>query len=722
MLGKWKVAWRHLRNLTGEQAGPSDRLLVERFVANRDEAAFELLVWRHGPLVLGTCRRLLRHEQDAEDAFQATFLTLARKAESIRQRETVGPWLHRVAHRIALRIREKGQREVPVEGCEPSVAITHEEGREGDLASVLSEEIHRLPEKYQEAIVLCYLQGKTHEEASRLLGCPKGTVSVRLMRARQRLRDRLNQRGFVSGVLATELDRATSVPESLLRGAVQAGVSKRSSTEIMSLAEEVIRMMQMSKLKLVGGVVVALILLGSAGFLFKPLLAGGGGEPPPSPRTQGRGSELHLLNVPAARAGILVVLGTEVKDEEKILKEQLVSWRQDGKVRTYRRLYEGDRVKEGQILGQLDNRLARLEWSRCKLRVEAAEADVRAASKTQEEARTRFQRVKALREKANVVTEEEVRAARLTWERFVEEEKARKAFLAQEQAAAEQARIIVDMHVVHSPVDGVIHRLCKRRGEGVQELETVVVLRLEEAKRRGDARPMREQADLPAERAGRLLVLGQKLAGERIPESETVEVEIGGLAVKLKPGEKIPESEQLHFSGEEQPYRRWKAGDALATGEMRVFTEKQRFRKLRVGNKVTEGEVLGLVDPSLAVVELRKAVVGLEAIEAHRRSAEKTRDEAQHRYDALKESKRRIPGSVSAEELRTARLTWDRFVEEAKARAAEVERGRVEVELALQILRQHEIRSPLTGQVLRIHKQRGEGVHLLEPVVRVGGR
>jgi len=180
------------------QREASDAALLARFAHGGDEAAFELLVWRHGPTVLGACRRVLRHEQDAEDAFQATFLALARKAASIGNGASVGCWLSKVAYRIALRARQAARRrqawldewlppEVDTSG--PAELLARQE-----IGPVLEEEIRLLPEKFRGAFVLCYLEGKTNAEAAELLRCPKGTVLSRLSRARARLRRRLTVR------------------------------------------------------------------------------------------------------------------------------------------------------------------------------------------------------------------------------------------------------------------------------------------------------------------------------------------------------------------------------------------------------------------------------------------------------------------------------------------------------------------------------------------------
>src|SRR5262245_30136651 len=162
----------------------ADEVLLERFTSRREEAAFADLVRRHGPLVLGVCRRVLHHEQDAEDAFQAVFCVLARRARSIRKRAAVGAWLHAVAYRLA-RNAQKGRSRQPVAAANlPDIPAPDEPsewvGRE--LRPILDEEVNRLPEKYRQAFVLCYLEGRSNERAAAELGCPLGTVLSRLAR------------------------------------------------------------------------------------------------------------------------------------------------------------------------------------------------------------------------------------------------------------------------------------------------------------------------------------------------------------------------------------------------------------------------------------------------------------------------------------------------------------------------------------------------------------
>jgi RNA polymerase sigma factor (sigma-70 family) len=192
---------------TPSHAGVGDADLLARFVTQRDEAAFELLVWRHGPMVFNLCRRLLRDLDDAEDAFQAAFTTLALRAGTISKQQAVSSWLYAVAYHCALRVRTRAQRRAAREeplgplGVAWSGLGPEEEAAWKELRTLLDDEVRRLPEKYRAVFVLCYLQGRTNEEAAAELGCPAGTVMSRLARARARLQRRLARLDFMLGIL-----------------------------------------------------------------------------------------------------------------------------------------------------------------------------------------------------------------------------------------------------------------------------------------------------------------------------------------------------------------------------------------------------------------------------------------------------------------------------------------------------------------------------------------
>ena len=195
------AAWGQIQKLfgLGTVSGLTEWQLLERYAVRRDEAAFAALVARHAPMVLGVCRRVLHDPDDVEDAFQATFLVLARKAGVLRPRDPLGHWLYGVAHRVSLRARSEAarrrSRERPARPgeSEPEAAVSPE-APDADLGAVIDDELKRLPATYRAAVVLCYLDGLTHEEAARQLGWPIGTVKGRLSRARGLLRDRLTRR------------------------------------------------------------------------------------------------------------------------------------------------------------------------------------------------------------------------------------------------------------------------------------------------------------------------------------------------------------------------------------------------------------------------------------------------------------------------------------------------------------------------------------------------
>jgi RNA polymerase sigma factor (sigma-70 family) len=266
---------RHARSVAVD-GHLSDAQLLERFVQQRDEAAFEVLVWRHGALVLHLARRLLRHGADAEDVFQATFLTLARKAASIRRGTAVGSWLYKVAYRIASRVRQTTTRHERREqaGIEQLAAIAPTEDADAEMAAALADEVNRLSERHRAAVVLCYLQGVTTEEAARVLGCPRGTVLSRLASARQRLRSRLIRRGLAPAVALTAVsfgEAVSAMPTvalvaSVVRAALPfaAGGAAVStvSPQVAALARGALHMMMWNKIKIA---VVVLAVIGLAG-------------------------------------------------------------------------------------------------------------------------------------------------------------------------------------------------------------------------------------------------------------------------------------------------------------------------------------------------------------------------------------------------------------------------------------------------------------------------
>jgi RNA polymerase sigma factor (sigma-70 family) len=265
----------------------SDAELLQRWVSQRDEAAFEVLVWRHGALVWNTCRRLLRSTADAEDTFQATFLALVGKGASIGSGASVGGWLYTVAYRAALRARAEAARRTGQDQAledVPAPASSAEEVVWRDLRPVLDEEVNRLPAKYREPFVLCCLEGKTNAEAARQLGCPTGTLVTRLARARQRLRRRLTGRGLtlaagpLAAVFASEAEAA--VPAALMAGTVRALAGQAVSARVAGLTAGVLRALALTRLKPAVALLLAGLVLAFAGTLTFQALAGPPARPP----------------------------------------------------------------------------------------------------------------------------------------------------------------------------------------------------------------------------------------------------------------------------------------------------------------------------------------------------------------------------------------------------------------------------------------------------------
>jgi len=263
------TAWQELHRLfgSGTVSGLTEWQLLHRYVARRDEVAFAALVARHAPMVMGVCRRLLADPRDAEDAFQATFLVLVRKARALGPHDAIGHWLYGVAYRVALRARSEAARRRSRErvgvsaGDLESVADGGERAPDLDLRSVLDEELRRLSPAYRAAVVLCDLEGQTHAEAARQLGWPVGTVKGRLARARDLLRARLTRRGLTLTVagLAARLAREAeaSAPsvwvDATVKAAMKVAAGKATAAAVSApvavLVKGVLRAMILNQLK-----------------------------------------------------------------------------------------------------------------------------------------------------------------------------------------------------------------------------------------------------------------------------------------------------------------------------------------------------------------------------------------------------------------------------------------------------------------------------------------
>jgi RNA polymerase sigma factor (sigma-70 family) len=253
-----------------------DRELLRRFVATRDSAAFELVVRRHADAVWAAAVRIVGNEADAEDVFQATFLALLRKAGSVRE-TCVGGWLHRVAVNAALKAKARRTPTVR-EGVNPPEPIAPELDPDADeRAAIVHQELARLPDRYRLPVVLCDLEGQSHAEAAKSLGWPVGSVSGRLSRARNILRDRLARRG-----LGAPAALVVTAPASAVSAATALAAGSLASPAVSSLAEGVLSAMRITKLKLTAAVVAAggFVALAGVGTVYALTQV-------PPPRTQG---------------------------------------------------------------------------------------------------------------------------------------------------------------------------------------------------------------------------------------------------------------------------------------------------------------------------------------------------------------------------------------------------------------------------------------------------
>jgi RNA polymerase sigma factor (sigma-70 family) len=313
---------QHLRQVVGVSnvRALDDAQLLERFISQRDGAAFEVLVWRHGGLVLDVCGRLLHHPQDIEDAFQATFLVLVRQAKGIRKRAALASWLYKVAYNVALRARRAVTRPNVPPSVTAELPTAEANGRDDgcELKPVLDDEISQLPEKYRAAVVLCYLQGLTTADAARQLGCAQGTIHSRLAWARARLRSRLLRRGVTMSVpaLASALSShptTAAAPAGLVAATIRlalltalgkaaAGAGRLS---VAALVEGVVRTMFLAKLRAVTAGLLLISALGlGAGLIGPPALADKPASPQAPSLVPGKPDTIELSAEVVAHLGL----------------------------------------------------------------------------------------------------------------------------------------------------------------------------------------------------------------------------------------------------------------------------------------------------------------------------------------------------------------------------------------------------------------------------------
>jgi RNA polymerase sigma factor (sigma-70 family) len=303
----------HLHTLfnVGIVSGLTDGQLLEQFACRGGEAAevaFAALVQRHGPVVLSACLGIVGNDHDAQDAFQATFFILARKSSTLWVRESLGPWLHRVACRAAVRIKVTSGRRRATERHLAEMAgnrVGSGSGISDDIVQALHEAVDRLPDHYRRPVVLCDLEGHSYEEAARQLGCPVGTVRSRLARGRERLRGRLVRRGLISGGQsgpAIVRDVAPkSVPAALMKSTIEIVLHAHRgnvltagavSTSVTALAEGVLRAMLLTKIK----TAIALTVAAGVTMVGLGLLARGSAHEHPSATPESAQTKSETIN------------------------------------------------------------------------------------------------------------------------------------------------------------------------------------------------------------------------------------------------------------------------------------------------------------------------------------------------------------------------------------------------------------------------------------------
>jgi HlyD family secretion protein len=374
----------------------SDGQLLERFAIDRSEAAelaFAVLVERHGPMVLRVCGAVLADPHDTEDAFQATFLVLVKKARGLWVRDSLGPWLHQVAYRTASCARLAGARRRRHERLAAAAQPEIHTVNSNHLESLLHEEIERLPERYRAPVVLCDLEGRTHQQAARHLGWPVGTVKSRQARGRERLRERLRRRGLApnAGLLGTGFVLAGPDPvvpaalvDSTIRSVVQFVTCRTAvPASTLSLVQGVLKAMSFTRWSKIASILVVLsaALTGAGVFAQRKTPAA-----QPRPANEIAAARAGDLITFQARPGSLAVTVAGRGSLESAANHDVYSL-VEGTTTILQILPEGTRVKKGQIVCELDSaplrdrlvnqqiatRTAEAAYQNAKITVEVAE-------------------------------------------------------------------------------------------------------------------------------------------------------------------------------------------------------------------------------------------------------------------------------------------------------------------------------------------------------------
>jgi membrane fusion protein (multidrug efflux system) len=466
--------------------GLSDRQLLALFVQHRDEDSFTSLLNRHSPMVMGVCRRVLRDQHDAEDAYQATFLIFARKAASVRAQDSIGGWLYRVAYRTALEarariVRRRGKEQQVNELPDP--AVQPDEGRPELLAS-LDKEIDHLPDKYRVPVVLCELEGRSRKEVARLLGVPEGTLSWRLAQAKKLLAQRLARRGLaVSGVALAAVMTPATTSAFLRVSTVKAVVSVEAvPAEVLALTEGVMKAMLLNKLKITVCMTVLALMagIGAGGVAYRAVAQEtkkvdsnrSAIGPPATDDLEAMRLEIEALRkaLQATRERVKMLENKEQpqRENQKIVvtspqaKDVSITQQYVCKIHSHRHINvralangylneisikEGQAVKQGDVMFRISPTLYQAKY-------DAELADVRLAELELNETKSLFQK--------NAVSSQEVAL--------------RQAKLDKARAKAKLAEAELNFTIVKAPFDGLVDRLHEQVGSLIHERDVLTTL------------------------------------------------------------------------------------------------------------------------------------------------------------------------------------------------------------------------------------------------------
>jgi RNA polymerase sigma factor (sigma-70 family) len=780
--GSLELLIKRMRRVVGHPTdGATDASLLERYIAGRDEAAFELLLWRHGPMVLSVCRRMLHCDHDAEDAFQAAFLLLARKAGAIRRREAVAAWLYQTAYRIALRARQTAnKRPVAVpSGAEPTAPDSEADAIWRELRPVLDEEVGRLPEKYRLPIILCYLQGRTYAEASQELKCPRGTVAIRLQRAREMLRGRLTRRGLAltaatTAVLGAERTVSAALPAALVQSTLKAAllfaagkaVAGAVSSQALTWTQGVLRAMFLSKVKILAAVVLLMGATGTGAGLLMSLKA----EAPPTAKTEPPAvvdrvndekppaetpndneerPTKDIVELPSTREGVIELIGTEIQEGEKDPRKDQATKALPAIPVAFlaREIDPKDPNAPPEDQWYVLNKAAGFRFSEAlnKAQVKADWAKWKAVAN---------QKFYVRWKEGDPLSPKQVQ---VVFERKVFHKLSTGDSVHQGQLVA-----LVDPTVQVNDVASKVAKLEEAESNWLAAIKTK-----EEAIRRAQASELlwskgkgfisedNYRADLlnrdryVEEERGK--DAARRVANEDLAASldslEMYEIhskDSGVIKEILKrPGEPVRAFEpvvRLEVESDVRDARQEPAavfnvpaqreGVLLVVGTeakagakipanlrvtVKVDGAEKTYRRLRVGDVVEEGQVLARVDDRLASLDLDVQKSKLEAAEADLAASTQTIKRTQEIYDRLARSK----NAVSENELLAAKAASDQAVEGVRAKQAGVRQAQAGMKEAQIVLEMYEIRSPVRGVVKAMLKSRGEAVKSLESVVQI---